>query len=104
MKWMRRRCCKKGNGANFFRGVKVERRDLRRAKEAISERGVRRSESEANKTKNDNKLEMAKETRNETKDTEDKKKVDSEMRKRERVCENMGKDNAGNKRERQREA
>ena len=81
MKWMRRRCCKKGNGANFFRGVKVERRDLRRAKEAINERGARRSESEANKTKNDNKLEKARETRNETRNTGEKGKIDAGMRK-----------------------
>ena len=75
MEWMRRRCCKKGSGANFFRGDKVEKRDLGRAKEAISERGVKRSESEASRTKNDNKLEMAKKTRNETKNTKYTKKM-----------------------------
>ena len=39
MEWMRRRCCnKKGNGATLFRGVRVKKRDLRGAKEAINGR------------------------------------------------------------------
>ena len=63
------------------------RRDLRRAKEAINERGDRRSESEADKIKDDNKLEKARETRNETRNTGETGKVDSEMRKGKEPCD-----------------
>ena len=81
MEWMRRRCYKKGSGATFFRGARVEKRDLRGAKEAINGKGSKRSESEDNKVKKDEKVNMSRKTRNETKNTKDKKRVDSDMKK-----------------------
>ena len=60
---MRRRCCnKKGSGATFFRGVRVEKRDLRGAKEAINGKGSKRSESEDNKVKEDEKVNKSRRT------------------------------------------
>ena len=81
MEWMRRRCCKKGSGENFFKGVKVEKRDLKRAKKEIRKSGSIKSDSEASKAEDEDKPERAKKTEHETKNTGKKGETDANMEK-----------------------
>ena len=81
IEWMRRRCCKEGRGENFFKGVKVERRDLREAKKEIRKSGNTRSDNESSKAERENKREKAGKAENEEKYTGKKGETDAKMEK-----------------------